>query len=343
MTVPFILALGLGVAAIRSDSSANEDSFGLVALSSIGPILAVMILSLIFPGNAEAYTDYSMPIIETSRDLFAIYVKTLPHYFKEMAIALAPIAVFFLVFRLIFGGLARNGLYRILIGLVYTYFGLVLFLTGVNVGFMPVGNFLGSAIASSPYKLIIVPLGMLIGYFIVSAEPAVQVLKKQVEETTSGAIPGKLLSASLSIGVAVSVGISMVRVLTGISILWVLVPGYVIALVLALVVPDIFTSIAFDSGGVASGPMTATFLLPFAVGACSALGGDVVQNAFGVVAMVAMTPLITIQILGLVYRIKQARVVEPIEMFEDDIDNEIVIEENTEEVFDINDEDIIDL
>lgn len=342
MTVPFILALGLGVAAIRSDDSANDDSFGLVALCSIGPILAVMILSLIFPGNAEAYTDYSMPIVDTSRDLVALFVKTLPHYFKEMAIALAPIAVFFLVFRLIFGGLEKNNIYKILIGLVYTYLGLVLFLTGVNVGFMPVGNYLGRAIASSSYKLVIIPLGMLIGYFIVSAEPAVQVLKKQVEETTSGAIPGKLLSVSLSIGVAVSVGIAMIRVVTGVSIMWVLIPGYLIAIVLAFIVPDIFTSIAFDSGGVASGPMTATFLLPFAVGACSALGGNVVEDAFGVVAMVAMTPLITIQILGLVYKIKQSgvRAEETDESVVDD--SEVVTEVITLDVEE-SDDDIIDL
>jgi hypothetical protein len=342
MTVPFILALGLGVAAIRSDDSANNDSFGLVALCSIGPILAVMILSLIFPGTAEAYTDYSMPIVDTSRDLVGLFVKTLPHYFKEMAIALLPIALFFLVFRLIFGGLEKNSIYKILIGLVYTYLGLVLFLTGVNVGFMPVGNYLGGAIASSEYKLIIIPLGMLIGYFIVSAEPAVQVIKRQVEETTSGAIPGKLLSASLSIGVAVSVGIAMVRIVTGISIMWALIPGYLIAIVLSFIVPDIFTSIAFDSGGVASGPMTATFLLPFAVGACSALGGNVVEDAFGVVAMVAMTPLITIQILGLVYKIKQSRVAsdEITEAVAEDTDVETeIITLDIEE----SDDDIIDL
>ncbi len=342
MTVPFILALGLGVAAIRSDDSANNDSFGLVALCSVGPILAVMILSLIFPGNAEAYNDYSMPVLADSRDLVVHFVRTLPHYFKEMAIALAPIAVFFLVFRLIFGGMEKNNLFKILIGLVYTYLGLVLFLTGVNVGFMPVGNYLGGAIASSPYKIIIIPLGMLIGYFIVSAEPAVQVLKKQVEETTSGAIPGKLLSASLSIGVAVSVGIAMVRVLTGISILWIIIPGYAIALALALVVPDIFTSIAFDSGGVASGPMTATFLLPLAVGVCGALGGNIVEDAFGVVAMVAMTPLITIQILGLVYKIKQSGAKSEEETLE------AVQEESTESVIEVlipdaDDDDIIDL
>ncbi|MBQ8140745.1 MAG: DUF1538 domain-containing protein [Clostridia bacterium] len=305
MTVPFIMALGVGVCAIRSDDSADNDSFGLVALCSVGPILAVMILSLVFGVDAEAYTDYSMPAINTSQEITSMFLGNIPHYLKEVAIAVAPMAVFFLIFQLICGGIKKNKLIKILVGLLYTYVGLVLFLTGVNVGFMPVGNYIGQAIALSRFKFVIVPLGMIIGYFIVSAEPAVHVLMKQVEETTSGAIPGKLLGNALSIGVAVSVGLAMIRVLTGISIMWFLIPGYAIALILAFVVPDIFTSIAFDSGGVASGPMTATFLLPFAVGACAALGGNIVEDAFGVVAMVAMTPLITIQILGLIYKIKQ--------------------------------------
>ena len=190
---------------------------------------------------------------------------------------------------------------------IYTYVGLVLFLTGVNVGFMPAGNYLGRVIAGLPYRWIIVPIGMLIGYFIVLAEPAVFVLTKQVEEITDGAISAKAMSMSLSIGVSVSLGLAMIRVLTGISILWFLVPGYFIALGLSFFVPKIFTAIAFDSGGVASGPMTATFLLPFAMGACSAVGGDIIADAFGVVAMVAMTPLITIQILGLVFRLRAGK------------------------------------
>ena len=169
---------------------------------------------------------------------------------------------------------------------------------------MPVGNYLGKALASSEIKWVIIPLGMIMGYFIVAAEPAVHVLTKQVEDETSGTVPRKALSLSLSIGVAVSVGISMLRVLTGISLLWIVIPGYAIALILTFFVPDVFTSIAFDSGGVASGPMTATFLLPFAVGACSAVGGNVVTDAFGLVALVALTPLIAIQILGLVYKSK---------------------------------------
>ncbi|MBR3714941.1 MAG: DUF1538 domain-containing protein [Clostridia bacterium] len=304
MTVPFIMALGVGVASIRSDDGAEDDSFGLVALCSIGPILAVMLLGLIFDVDAQVVSNYGMPDADTSRDITMLFVRDIPHYLKEVAIAVFPIVIFFLVFRLIRGGRGKKGVGKILVGVAYTYVGLVLFLTGVNVGFMPVGNYLGHELAASEFSWIIVPLGMVIGYFIVAAEPAVHVLTKQVEEATSGTIPGKALSLSLSLGVAASVGIAMLRVLTGISILWIIIPGYLIAIVLSFFVPDLFTSVAFDSGGVASGPMTATFLLPFAVGACSAVGGNIVTDAFGVVAMVAMTPLIAIQILGLIYKIK---------------------------------------
>ena len=341
MTVPFIMALGVGVAAIRSDSKeGSDDSFGLIALCSVGPILAVMILGVIFNGQASAGDNYTMPMLDNSRDIFLSFAERLPHDLVEVAIAVGPIVGFFLIFRALSGGIGQKGLGKILIGVLYTYVGLVLFLTGVKVGFMPVGNYLGKAIASSSYAWVIVPLGMLIGYFIVTAEPAVHVLTKQVEEVTSGMIRAKVLSLSLSIGVALSVGLAMLRVLTGIPVLYFLIPGYAIALVLTFFVPDLFTSIAFDSGGVASGPMTATFLLPFAVGACTAVGGNIVEDAFGVVAMVAMTPLIAIQVLGLVYKIKQARskVEEP--MIDE---NDEMIMTVQEPVIDVVDEDVIDL
>jgi hypothetical protein len=211
---------------------------------------------------------------------------------------------------------------KIVVGIFYTYLGLVLFLTGVNVGFMPAGSFLGRQIANLSYRWILIPIGMLMGWFIVQAEPAVHVLNKQVEEITSGAIPGKAMSTSLSIGVAVSVGLAMLRVLTGISIFWLLIPGYLAAIAMSFFVPRIFTAIAFDSGGVASGPMTATFLLPFAQGACDALGGNIVTDAFGVVAMVAMTPLLTIQMLGLAYqwKLKHAAQAEAEDLEEEVID-----------------------
>ncbi|HBI72724.1 MAG TPA: DUF1538 domain-containing protein, partial [Lachnospiraceae bacterium] len=202
----------------------------------------------------------------------------------------------------------KRPLLKIGSGILYTFIGLVLFLTGVNVGFMPAGNFLGSELAGGDYQWTLIPLGMLLGFFIVAAEPAVSVLKQQVEDITEGHISGKVLGLNLSIGVAISVGLSMLRVVTGISIWYMVLPGYAIALLLTFFVSPLFTAIAFDSGSVASGPLTATFLLPFAVGATQAIGGNVLTDAFGIVAMVAMTPLITIQILGVVYRVKSARI-----------------------------------
>ncbi len=307
MTVPFIMSLGVGVASIRADEEAENDSFGLIALCSVGPIIAVMLLGLFNNVGTIDTGEYAPYIYTDSREIFWSFFTQLPHYAKEVVFAVGPIVVFFLVFRALSGGRGTKGLGKIMVGVLYTFVGLTLFLTGVNVGFMPLGNQLGGILAGSWLKWMIIPIGMIIGYFIVAAEPAVHVLTKQVEEETSGAIPGKVLSLVLSIGVAVSVGIAMLRVLTGVPILYVVVPGYAIALILSFFVPDVFTSIAFDSGGVASGPMTATFLLPFAVGACAAVGGNVAEDAFGVVAMVAMTPLIAIQILGLVYKIKHGK------------------------------------
>lgn len=308
MTVPFIMALGVGVSAIRSDRHAGNDSFGLVALCSIGPILAVLVLGLMYPSEA-AYTPVEIPEMENSQEMILLFVHGLPHYAKEVAIALAPIVVFFFLFNTFYIKMPKKPLISISVGLIFTYVGLVLFLTGVNVGFMPVGNYIGNLIGSKSFNWILLPIAMLIGYFIVKAEPAVHVLNKQVEDLTAGSIPARAMELSLSIGVATSLGLAMIRVLTGISVMYFLVPGYVLALGLSFFTPKIFTSIAFDSGGVASGPMTATFLLPFAMGACEAIGGPerIVSDAFGVVAMVAMTPLITIQLLGVEYKFRTRR------------------------------------
>lgn len=326
MTVPFIMALGVGVSAIRSDRHAGNDSFGLVALCSIGPILAVLVLGLMYPSEA-AYTPVEIPEMENSQEMILLFVHGLPHYAKEVAIALAPIVVFFFLFNTFYIKMPKKPLISISVGLIFTYVGLVLFLTGVNVGFMPVGNYIGKLIGSKSFNWILLPIAMLIGYFIVKAEPAVHVLNKQVEDLTAGSIPARAMELSLSIGVATSLGLAMIRVLTGISVMYFLVPGYVLALGLSFFTPKIFTSIAFDSGGVASGPMTATFLLPFAMGACEAIGGPerIVSDAFGVVAMVAMTPLITIQLLGVEYKFRtrkeseaRERVQAKIEAYTDD-------------------------
>lgn len=307
MTVPFILAFGVGVSAIRSDSKAQGDSFGLVSLCSVGPVLAVLLLSLIYRADGADYSAVAVPDFSDTVELRRLFTEAMPSYLGEIAGALLPIMVFFGMFQVTGLHLGKKTLKRIGIGLLYTYVGLVMFLTGVNVGFMPAGTYLGRTLASLPYRWIVIPVGMLIGYYIVKAEPAVYVLMKQVEELTSGAITGAVLQRSLSIGVSVSIGLAMFRVLTGISILYPLIFGYAVSLILSFFVPDIFTAIAFDSGGVASGPMTATFLLPLATGACLAVGGNVVTDAFGVVAMVAMTPLIAIQLLGLSYRLRERR------------------------------------
>ncbi|MCJ7856825.1 DUF1538 domain-containing protein [Lachnospiraceae bacterium NSJ-143] len=331
MTVPFIMALGIGISAVRNDRHASDDSFGLVALCSIGPILAVLILGMIYNPSESAYAPPVLPDISNSVELWDLFRVGLPTYFKEIAVSLFPIILFFGIFQISVLKLSKRNLRKIIVGLIYTYIGLVLFLTGANVGFIPAGNFLGQVMATLDYRWVIVPVGMLIGFFIVKAEPAVYVLNKQVEEITDGAIPASAMGMSLSIGVAVSIGIAMLRVLTGVSILWFIIPGYAIALGLSFFVPKIFTAIAFDSGGVASGPMTATFLLPFAQGACIAVGGNIVTDAFGVVAMVAMTPLITIQILGMVYQLRKRRapkeqlIPEPVRAF-DMLDDDAIIE-----------------
>ena len=237
--------------------------------------------------------------------------RSLPHYCKEVAVALLPILAFFILFQITKLRLKRGELIKIGVGLVYTYVGLVLFLSGVNVGFMPVGNYIGERIGGMDQNWIIIPIGMVIGYFIVAAEPAVHVLNRQVVTITAGTIPKKALSTSLSIGVSISVGLAMLRVVTGLPIMYLLIPGYLIAGILTFFSPSLFTAIAFDSGGVASGPMTATFLLPLAMGTCSGVGGNVVVDAFGVVAMVAMTPLITIQVLGVYYKYTFQEAQEP--------------------------------
>ncbi|MCI8864470.1 MAG: DUF1538 domain-containing protein [Lachnospiraceae bacterium] len=307
MTVPFIMALGVGVSAIRSDRHAADDSFGLVALCSVGPILAVMALGMIYRPQDGMSVAPTILEVENSRQLWKLFSSEIPTYMKEISFSLLPIFLFFMVFQLLFLKLQRKTLVKILIGLSYTYVGLVLFLTGANVGFMPAGNYLGQVLAGQRHPEVLVPIAMVIGYFIVKAEPAVYVLNKQVEGITDGAISEKAMGASLSIGVSLSLGLAMIRVLTGISILWFLVPGYGIALAISFFVPKIYTAIAFDSGGVASGPMTAAFLLPLAQGACFAVGGNMATDAFGVVAMVAMTPLITIQAMGLASKIRGRR------------------------------------
>ena len=328
MTVPFIMALGVGISSIRNDASADDDSFGLIALCSIGPILAVLILGMIF--NTSSTVDVVLESdVTNSVELSRLFLHSLPEYIKDMAISLLPILVFFEVSQLIFLKISKESHIKIAIGLLYTYVGLVIFMTGANVGFIRTGNYIGNALASLKYKEIIIVVGAFLGYMIVRAEPAVYVLMNQVESITNGSITGSAMLTSLSLGVAGSIALAMIRLLYNIPIFYILIPGYLIAIILSFFVPNIFTGIAFDSGGVASGPMTATFLLPLAQGACIALGKSA-SEGFGVVALVAMTPLIAIQILGVVYQIKLRKgdsiksTYSILEMYKDYNDDDII-------------------
>ncbi len=303
LSVPFIMSMGVGVAAISSDKREGNDSFGLMALCSVGPIITVLALGLFYSVGATDI-DHTVNIVDTSRDVGFEFLRALPENALEVGIGLLPILIFFFIYQLIVKPLDKKSLARMGVGVGYTFIGILLFLVGVNVGFMPAGSYIGQYIGQTDYRWILVPLGAVFGYFIVSAEPAVHVLEKQVEEATNGSIQPRLLRFAMSAGVAIAVALAMLRVLTGISIMWFVGIGYAAALLLSFFVPDVFTSIAFDSGGVAAGSMTSAFLMPLAVGVAAVTGGNVMTDAFGVLAMVSVIPTISIQLLGLIYRIK---------------------------------------
>ena len=295
ITVPFIMALGVGISSVLGDRRSKENSFGLVALCSVGPILAVLLLGITSRGDLS----YQVPDYEVSGDIFGAFFHTLLHTAKEVAIALGLIVAIFLICQFAFLRLPRRKLLKIGLGVLFTYIGLVIFLTGVNVGFMPIGYKIGYSLAQGN-KLMLTGLGLVIGVLVVLAEPAIHVLNQQVEEVTGGLVKKKSMIAGLCIGVGASIALSVIRVIYDFSLVYYIIPGYFISLALSLFVPPVYTAIAFDSGGVASGPMTSGFILPFITGVCVYLQGPeaVLRDAFGVVALVAMTPLITIQLLG---------------------------------------------
>ncbi len=295
ITVPFIMALGVGISNVLGDRRSKENSFGLVSLCSVGPILAVLLLGIF----SRSDLTYAVPDYTVSPDILDAFLHTAGHTCREVALALGLIVVFFLICQVLFLKLTAKHLKRIAVGVGFTYIGLVVFLTGVNVGFMPIGYKLGHTLGSGSSTFLIV-FGLVCGVLTVLAEPAIHVLNAQVEDVTGGLVSKKSMMIGLCVGVGASIALSMIRIVYDFSLVYYVIPGYFIALALSLFVPPVYTAIAFDSGGVASGPMTSGFILPFAVGACVAMQGEtaVLRDAFGVVALVAMTPLITIQLLG---------------------------------------------
>ncbi len=321
MTVPFIMALGAGVATVRKRSASNDDSFGLVGMASIGPILAVLAIGLFPRVGGSAITEYAMPIFSgsLSRQFFSL----VPGILLEVLYALGPLALLSLIFQFTILHLPIHQLAKIYKGFIYTYLGLVLFLLGANGGFLPAGAAIGASLGALPYNWILIPIGLVLGALVVFAEPTIWVLTDQVEALSGGAIRRNLMIISLSIGVALAIGIAMLRVVTGASIWWFLLPGYGLSLGLTFFCPKLFTAIAFDSGGVVSGPLASTFILAFTLGASQAAGGNPASDAFGVIAMIAMTPIITIQILGIFYAKSQRKPIVPhIDELKDSVEKE---------------------
>lgn len=306
MTTPFILALGYGVSKLKGGDTAEENSFGLVGMASAGPILAVMLMSILagmknIQGDPEVY--------QMGEGIVKPFLQIIPHTFVESLLAIAPITILFFAFNRTSFKLSRKQLRRIVVGLIYTFIGLVIFLAGVNGGFMDVGRIIGKSMVSLEAKWMTPVLGFVLGMVVVLAEPAVYVLGEQVEEVTGGHIPKKILLGTFSIGVAAAVSLSILRIMIPALKLWhFLLPGFAIAIVLSYQVKPIFAGIAFDAGGVASGPMTATFILAFAQGAAEATPtANVLVDGFGVIAMVAMTPVLAMTILGMIFKKKEEK------------------------------------
>lgn len=315
ISVPFIIAFGMGFVSNRDDKNSQVDTFGIVGLCSIGPIITVLLMGIFY----KITNNYTF-VLNNNTNTLLMFINALLKYGLDIIIAILPIFVAFVIFQLLTKKCSFKEIKKIILGLIVIIIGLTLFLSGANVGFLKIGYIIGNEIVLSNYNYLLIPIGAIIGFFIVQAEPSVNILTSQIENITVGSISKKVITFCLSIGVSLAILISLIRVTTGISILWFIIPGYFIIVILTLFIPKLFTVIAFDSGGAASGAMTTCFLLPLAIGASTALGGNIIEDAFGMVAMVAMSPLITVELFGLIYKIQKQQKIADIIIDESIID-----------------------
>lgn len=301
VTVPFLLSMGIGIAATIGGRGTEDDNFGFCAICSIGPILTVLIMGLFYSAHSTGYLFETPSTVENMTQLIGLFSMGFVHSFRDVLMVVVPIVGIFSIYQFTHLRLSKTELVKLGVGLLYLMAGLTIFLTGVNRGFMPAGKFLGTTMGALSNNWILVPICLFVGGCVVAAEPAVHVLTKQVEEITSGAISKRMMLLGMAFGVGLAMALSMIRMMLDIPIWWVMVPGYLLALALTFCVPDMFVGIGFDSGGVAAGAMSAAFVLPFTIGACEAMGGDIMADAFGVVGIIAMMPPITVQIMGFIY------------------------------------------
>ena len=313
ISLPFIMTLGIGLTANRTDKKAKESSFGLVSLCSLGPIIMVLLLGLFYtPEGSYNITDLIRLNIN-----FKDYLNAFSVYFEEVLFSILPIIIVFVIYQLLSKDVTKTEIRKIIFGLIVTILGLTMFFMAANVGFMDMGYFLGEYIGGTDYKYLLIPFGMVMAFYISIAEPAVQVLNSQVEDLTGGNISKKTLNIGLALGVSVATGLSLIRIFTNTSFLYYIIPGQILSLILMFFTPKIFTAIAFDAGGATGGTLTAAFLLPIAIGICLATGTNVLTGAFGLAALVSLAPLITIQVIGIMYNLKMKN--EHIENYDEKI------------------------
>lgn len=303
ISVPFILAFGMGIASIKGSAKSEDESFGMIALSSVGPIIAVMLIGVFLSPDSVNQIVYNDAQVNSILDILTNFFIVLPVYLKEVALVLLPILLMFALFQIFKLKLDRKSLWNIFVGILYAYFGISMFLTAVNFGLLPIGSALGSALANLDYNWVAVPIMFVLGYIIILAEPAVYVLTKQITVATSGMIKGKIVKIAMGIGVAIALALVTLRILLNIHLLWFLVPIYILCIVLSFIVPPVFTGIAFDSGGVVTGAMASTFVLPLVIGFVVALNHSIMLEAFGTLALIASIPILVLLLLGLFYKI----------------------------------------
>lgn len=300
ITVPFIVALGLGLSSLRTDKDAKKDGFGSLALCSIGPVIVVLILGLFY--NTDSFYDINSLTMDGG--VYSLYFNSLISSFKEVLVTLLPLVILFLVYGFITKCFSKRDVKRIIVGFILVLLGFSIFLVGTSVGFISMGYLLGESLSMNNIAYVSIPIGMVLGYLIVSAEPAVNLLNEQIDNITSGSIKRKTVGRCLSIAVALAVGVSFYRAITGFSIAPIIIVGYLVCIVLSFFVNRLFTGISFDAGGAVSGPLTVSFLLPLAIGITYNLGGNIMTDAFGLVALVTLFPIIVIQVFGLIYKYK---------------------------------------
>ena len=309
LTVPFIISFGVGSASVRGDIKAHDDNFGYTGLGVAAPVLMVLIYAVfvrLIKGTTISPIENPVEVV-SQLSSSASLLQLLPSTLMSVFISILPVIAVFLVFQFCMLHLPPEALRRIIMGFIYSYIGLCLFFLGTNTAFIPVAETLGSKIATLSFNWIAIPIAFVMGGAVVCSEPSAHALMKEVEEVSEGNIRASLMLFSLAIGTSFFVALALVRIFFELSIWAIIIPSYIVIFFLLLFSPSLFSAIAFDSGSVASGPISSAFVLPMAMGFSAKFSQTSSTNAFGLIAMTSLAPLITIQILGILFEMKKKK------------------------------------